>query len=470
MSPQSLLLTIVVLQSCFMHGFVYPSSITPLSLETLAKMPLPPKTSSVPFLNESAAPAPCPRSCSRLPPLPPRSPTFPLPPPPPRLPGRLKPRQPPNNPGPLSSQNSVLFITQELKRNITSDPNNYTASWVGNNYCLFKGYYCDIVPDKNITGLIAVNFNGANFRGNLNFYRYIRFLPDICIFHVNSNNFSGLIFPNINKLRFFFELDLSNNGFSGSFPVSLIGSRQLTFVDLRFNTFSGPVPPQLFNLDVDVIFINNNGFTQTIPSTFGNTPALYITLANNRFTGPIPQTIYYNRKTLIEVLFLGNRLTGCLPYEIGYLNLSHVFDVSFNRLTGPIPESFGCMARMQFLNLAHNKFYGPIPESLCMLPRAYNFTLSNNYFTQVGPQCRRLIRLGTLDVRKNCIFGLRGQRNPRTCAAFFSRARTCPRPEEFSLVPCTLPLTTASELPMSESRFTTPPSPRTYAALEKPRH
>ncbi|EXB56502.1 Uncharacterized protein L484_008883 [Morus notabilis] len=383
----------------------------------------------------------------------------------------LLPTQPPNNPGPLANRARILFITQELKRNITYDPFNYTGTWVGNNYCLFKGYYCDTVPDLNITGLASIDFNGARFGGRfLNFYRYSRNLPDIALFHANSNNFSGVINRNINQLRYLYELDLSNNRFLGAFPFYVLGATNLTFVDLRFNRYAGGVPTQLFNIDTDVLFINNNGFANTIPTNFGNTPASYLTLANNNFSGTIPTSIGRAWNTLKEVVFLNNRLTGCLPYEIGFLGQATVFDVGGNLLTGPIPQSFGCLRNLQYLNLAHNQLYGLIPESLCRLPNAYNFTLSYNFFTQVGVQCRRLIRAGTLNVRRNCILGLPDQKSTAECGRFFSRARTCPRENTFSIVTCNISATASLVDARKLEEIAAPPPPRTYAVLEKDHH
>ncbi|XP_050266522.1 uncharacterized protein At4g06744-like [Quercus robur] len=165
----------------------------------------------------------------------------------------LMPRRNKTDPGPLSNRARILFITKELKRNITYDPKGYTCTWVGNNYCLFKGFYCDTVPDLNITGLARITFNGARFGAHI------------------------------------------------------LGATNLTFVDLRFNTYAGIVPRRLFDLDTNVLFVNNNGFNQTIPATLGNTPALYLTLANNHFTGEIPRSIGQAWNTLLEVLFLNNK-------------------------------------------------------------------------------------------------------------------------------------------------------------------
>ncbi|KAG6585679.1 hypothetical protein SDJN03_18412, partial [Cucurbita argyrosperma subsp. sororia] len=379
---------------------------------------------------------------------------------------KLMPRRPKTNPGPLANRATILRITQELKSNISYDPFGYTKTWVGDNYCLFKGFFCDVVPDLNITGLSSIDFSGARFGGRfLNFYRFIRNLPDIAIFHANSNNFSGVIKRNIENLRFLYELDLSNNKFLGGFPGSVLGANKLSFVDLRFNGYNGSVPDRLFNIDTDVLFINNNGFTGTIPAaTFGNTPALYVTLAANKFTGPIPPTIGRAWRTLREVLFLKNSLSGCLPFEIGYLLKATVLDASSNIITGPIPKSLGCLFSLQILNLANNHLYGAIPESLCSLPHVYNITLSNNYFTRVGPQCRKLITAQRLHVQGNCLPGFRCQKTATECATFFCKPRSCPRANTFNYVPCKLPTVAA----VASVHDMVPPSPRSYAALERP--
>lgn len=178
---------------------------------------------------------------------------------------------------------------------------------------------------------------------------------------------------------------------------------------------------------------------------------------------------------------MNNRLTGCLPFQIGYLIKATVFDVGGNILTGPIPQSFGCLAKLQLLNLAHNEFYGTIPENLCRLPNAYNFSLSYNYFSQVGPACLRLIRAKRLDVRRNCIVGLPQQKSAAECTRFFARAKTCPLESTFNIVPCTLrPATNMAALDEEDEDAEgrrlatidemTPPSPRTYAALKPPHH
>ncbi|XP_057963679.1 uncharacterized protein At4g06744-like [Malania oleifera] len=404
------------------------------------------------------------------PPPPPPPPALPPPalppPPPPALPPPPPPALPP--PPPPSSFDSVLVerayrVIQKFKPRIKHDPQHILKTWTGPDVCnRYKGFHCDRVPDKKVAAVSGVSFNGFGFAGDgdLTLDGFIEGLEDIAFFHANSNNFTGSVPVKTKDLRYLYELDLSNNRLSGEFPTILFGAKKLVILDLRFNAFSGVVPPQIFALDVDVLFINNNNFVQKLPDEIGSTPAVYLTLANNKFTGEIPRSIGKASKTLLEVLFLNNQLGGCLPYEIGFLEKATVFDVGQNRLTGPIPLSFSCLRKMKYLNLAQNEFYGPVPEAVCGLPSLVNFSLADNYFTEVGPKCRVLIEKRKLDVRMNCILGLPSQRTKYECTEFFRKPRRCPDDKEYSIIPC-------SGRPYTEEEASAPPAlpPRTYGTL-----
>ncbi|KAA8536218.1 hypothetical protein F0562_028696 [Nyssa sinensis] len=356
-------------------------------------------------------------------------------------------------------------VIQKFKKRITCDPNGITKTWVGPDVCnKYMGFSCAMVPDYKVKALAAVNFNRFNFSGpDLTLDGFIDELEDISIFHANSNNFTGTIPKTITKLRYFYELDLSNNNLDGKFPNDVLSATNLTFLDLRFNSFAGLVPPQVFTLDLDVLFINDNNFLQTLPDNLGSTPAIYLTLANNKFVGPIPGSIGQASKTLREVLFLNNFLSGCLPCEIGLLKEATVLDVGHNQLTGPIPHSFACLAKMELLNLAQNQFYGPVPEMVCNIPSLMNFSLSYNYFTEVGPICRKLIEKKVLDVKMNCILNLPMQRSAADCHAFFSKPKYCSNVKSLNWIPCSMDnVHNNSQEPSDRKSATTP---RSYDAL-----
>jgi hypothetical protein len=333
----------------------------------------------------------------------------------------------------------VYPIIQDFKNTITSDPLDITQTWVGADICNYKGFYCTSPPDNDsaIT-LASIDFNGFQLSAPT-LDGFIDQLPDLALFHANSNKFSGTISPKITKLPFLYELDISNNNFFGSFPMEVLGIPALSFLDIRFNFFTGTVPPQVFTQRLDVLFLNNNNFMQGLPENLGSTPVLYLTLAYNKFIGPIPRSIIKASATLTEVLFSHNLLTGCLPYELGFLRKLVLFDASYNFLTGPLPCSLGCLAKLEQFNLASNLLYGQVPEVVCALGKLVNLSLSSNYFTKLGPKCTKLERSGVLDIRKNCIPDLPGQRSARECAAFSLHRRYCSNPASFNFIPCKVP-------------------------------
>ncbi|XP_021753351.1 uncharacterized protein At4g06744-like [Chenopodium quinoa] len=338
---------------------------------------------------------------------------------------------PPSSPPPSLGESRVQIATNVIQQFIKGiDTDNCSLStkvkYMKNpNLCANPKFGCAPLPNKKENGLYSIQFNGCYIKGkNITLDNFINNVPDVSIFHANSNYFGGKI-PVLSGLPYLFELDLSNNKYTGKFPINVLSATKLTFLDLRFNQFVGPVPPELFNLQVLALFINNNYFEQDLPLNLGSTPAAFLTFAHNRFTGPIPRSIGQASNTLLEVLFLDNSFSGCLPYEIGLLKKARVFDVSKNVLTGPIPRSFACLGKMEYLVLEKNEFYGPVPEEVCMLPHLRKLSLCDNYFTQVGPECMKLIQKGVLDVRHNCILGLPDQRSPDNCAFFFKRPKTC---------------------------------------------
>ncbi|XP_031119011.1 uncharacterized protein At4g06744 [Ipomoea triloba] len=333
---------------------------------------------------------------------------------------------------------AVYPIIQNFKNIITSDPLGVTKTWVGPNICNYTGFFCGIPPDnKSAIALASVDFNGFRLTAP-SLDGFIDKLPDIALFHANSNSFSGTISPDIAKLPYLYEIDISNNLFSGQFPTAILGMKGLTFLDIRFNSFTGSVPPQLFTEEFDALFLNNNNFMQRLPDAF-STHIYFLTLANNNFFGPIPRTISKALSGVSEVLLLNNKLSGCLPYELGFLNDAVVFDAGNNHLTGPLPFSLGCLDKVEVLNFAGNLLYGMVPDVICALGNLANLSLANNYFNAIGPNCFGLIRSGVLDVRNNCIPGLPFQRSIPECVQFFAVPRFCHNMPPYTYIPCSHP-------------------------------
>ncbi|MBA0628445.1 hypothetical protein Godav_023170 [Gossypium davidsonii] len=100
------------------------------------------------------------------------------------------------------------------------------------------------------------------------------------------------------------ELDLSNNWFTSKFPEVSVMLHLLKFLDLRFNEFERTVPKELFDKDLDDIFINHNRFKFNLPDNFGNSPVSIIILANNKFHGYVLASLW--KMTGLEEIILNN--------------------------------------------------------------------------------------------------------------------------------------------------------------------
>ncbi|XP_057969125.1 uncharacterized protein At4g06744-like [Malania oleifera] len=431
--------------------------------------PSPMAPSSGPTVGPSLPPAP------QLPPSP--SPSMPSPAPSPSPSPMVPCPEPTMPPAPASTLapshsdaqkkelKKAYKAVQKFKTTINYDPLGITKNWTGKDVCSYRGFHCDSAPVINRQVVSGVRFNGFNFNGNLTVGSLIDELKYLVFFHANSNNITSAVSSSISKLQYFYELDLSNNNLTGKFPANVLHATKLTFLDLRFNSLIGRLPHQVFNLDLDVLFLNNNEFIENLPKNLGSTPALYLTLANNYFTGPIPPSISNASNTLIEVLFLNNRLSGCLPYQIGHLKKTTVFDASINQLKGPLPLSFACLRKMEQLNLSHNCLSGTVPEMVCKLPHLYKLSLEYNYFTHVGSECIKLVETKVLNVSMNCILGLPSQRSAQECAAFFATHKACPDERSYDHIQCR---TDHLVSPEKRSQILAPAPSTSYAALERP--
>ncbi|XVE66183.1 hypothetical protein DITRI_Ditri08aG0060100 [Diplodiscus trichospermus] len=314
---------------------------------------------------------------------------------------------------------------QAWKRVIYSDPYNFTSNWVGPGVCNYKGVYCAAPPyDKKLKVVAGIDLNGADIAGFLP--DELGLLSDLALIHLNSNRFCGILPQTLANLSLLFELDLSNNRFVGPFPYVVLSLPSLRYLDLRYNEFEGPLPPQLFSKNLDAIFVNNNRFSNVIPSNFIGSSASVVVFANNKLGGCLPPSISNFANTLEELLLINTSLSGCLPPEIGYLYKLKVLDVSNNNLVGPIPYSVAGLAHLEQLNLAHNMMSGIVPMGVCILPNLENFTFSYNFFCEEEGICQNLTSHGiAFDDRRNCLPEKPMQRSQKECQAALEHPVDC---------------------------------------------
>ncbi|KAM0951859.1 putative leucine-rich repeat-containing, plant-type, leucine-rich repeat domain superfamily [Dioscorea sansibarensis] len=325
-------------------------------------------------------------------------------------------------PIPLNPRLDKAYIAlQAFKHSITSDPKNFTGDWCGPHVCNYTAVYCaPALDDPDIYTVAGIDLNHANISGELP--EDLGLLTDLALFHLNSNQFCGTLPESFSDLKLLYELDVSNNLLSGPFPSVVLKLPSLKYLDLRYNSFDGDVPKDVFNLNLDAFFINNNNFTFTLPANIGHSPVSVLVVASNQLNGCLPLSIANMSKTLNEIIIQNSNLSSCIPPEYGQLVNLTVFDVAFNNLVGPLPETFGKLKKLEQLDVAHNKLSGDIPESICELPRLKNFTFSYNYFCGEPDKCSRIRRR---DDRENCIPYRPDQRSEEECSAFLEKPVHC---------------------------------------------
>ncbi|KAI5314685.1 hypothetical protein L3X38_043861 [Prunus dulcis] len=328
---------------------------------------------------------------------------------------------------PFESQRIELayHVFQNFSRLIKSDPNNFAKSWQGPNVCKYKGvvlrYSSSLPSQKAVAGL---DINGALFAGDnakLPLDGFLDKLEDLAFFHANSNNFTGSVpkdgFQTIILLA---RLDLSrNNKLIGGFPNE--------------DYFAGSVRPEVFKLDVMCSSSTTTISIRRFLTILVPPPAHYFTFANNKFTGPIPRSIGQASKTLFGGFSsLGTNLQGAC------------------RMKWVLKPGHGVR----------------LPEQVCTLSNLGNLSLANNYFTEVGPECRKLMKKKLLDVRQNCILGEPNQKTKAQCNAFFSKPRKCPNEKEMTYVPCKRYLRSNEKKPEHQKQASAPLS---YGSLVRHR-
>ncbi|KAJ3263457.1 hypothetical protein HDU77_010667 [Chytriomyces hyalinus] len=175
------------------------------------------------------------------------------------------------------------------------------------------------------------------------------------------------------------DLDLSEAGISGQFPIELTRLPLLEALCLALNCLHGPIPPEISQL----------------------TKLEHLNLACNNFTGPLDPI--YALKSIKTLIVRVNSLSGTLSPEISNLTSLIHLDLSHNNFHGFIPlEIKGCKASLQVLYLRGNNFGGSIPQSLFECSLLRRLDLSENELEGVvcGQSVLNLVELREFIVMK----------------------------------------------------------------------
>ncbi|WCJ34791.1 Leucine-rich receptor-like protein kinase family protein [Euphorbia peplus] len=281
---------------------------------------------------------------------------------------------------------------------------------------------------------------GANYRirGNLPSNLGL-LLPQLRIFEVGDNQFSGpipLSLSNATQLR---KFTLADNNFSGKIPHTygslqhltelafdgnnlggggandmnflpyLVNCGNLEYLGVNFNSLQGSLPPEVANLSTLMydIGVNQNRLSGTIPSGIENLVNLEVLeLSGNQFTGAIPGSLGQLQR--LRILSMdSNKLSGEIPSSLGNLSWLSNFYLYDNRLQGNIPQTLENCKNLLHLDVSENNLNGSIPAEIFNIPSlSIALNLSHNLFTgSVSSAGANLKMLGTLDLSYNELNG-----------------------------------------------------------------
>jgi len=129
------------------------------------------------------------------------------------------------------------------------------------NVCTWYGISCNEIGRVNVINLPSNNLSGS-IPASLSNITYLNALK------LYNNTLSGNIPAFFNTFGFLNTLDLGKNNFTGSIPSSLGSVATLKNIYLDFNQLNGSLPVSLANINLSLLYVNNNNLSGCFPSGY----------------------------------------------------------------------------------------------------------------------------------------------------------------------------------------------------------
>ncbi|KAI4312884.1 hypothetical protein MLD38_037674 [Melastoma candidum] len=219
----------------------------------------------------------------------------------------------------------------------------------------------------NCRRLQYVNFGRNKITDS--FPSWLGLLPWLKVLMLHSNRFHGVMTAPSNNSLFpsLKVITLSENNLGGRLPAdyfaSLPAMKYFSPDDEFVDPFAQMITLTILDKGIErefgktlgyftLVDLSNNNFSGTIPVSIGDylLKLHTLNLSNNSLSGPIPQSLANLRK--LEVLDLSrNRLSGEIPRVLTRMTSLNHFNVSYNNLSGSIPNGnqFGTFENTSYI-------------------------------------------------------------------------------------------------------------------------
>ncbi|PQQ21957.1 tyrosine-sulfated glycopeptide receptor 1 [Prunus yedoensis var. nudiflora] len=196
--------------------------------------------------------------------------------------------------------------------------------------------------------------------------------------HLGSNNLEGDIsMLDFSKLSQLTKLDLRNNNFTGTVPISLYSCRSLKAIGLSRNRLEGQIQAEILSLkSLSFLSIGYNQFTNLTRAMkiLMSCKSLHALILSGAFKGegmPFDDDMvdFDGFQNLRFLSLAGSNLTGQIPVWLSKLKNIEILMLGDNQITGPIPSWLGTLPRLFYIDLSDNQISGEFPKQLCRLPR-----------------------------------------------------------------------------------------------------
>ncbi|KAL3500492.1 hypothetical protein ACH5RR_039585 [Cinchona calisaya] len=270
-----------------------------------------------------------------------------------------------------------LLALQELKSQISGDPNGLLKSWNhSQHHCQWLGVTCD-TRHRRVTALIL---SGKGLSGTIS--PYIGNLTFMKAIHLGENQFRGEIPREVSRLFRLKFLNMSNNKLTGEIPANLSQCSELRVIDFISNLLKGKIPTELGSLKKLVaLYINGNDLIGEVPHSLGNASSLTeLALAYNHLKGSLPEEIGL-LKSLSWLIIGENKLAGNIPSSVFNISSLTSFVATGNLFRGKLPANLGLtLPNLQELGIGGNQFSGNIPTSIINATNLQVIDLLENKF------------------------------------------------------------------------------------------